>query len=338
MTQNRDKPADPDPDATATFQLSALQKPDEDATVMLPSRSALKKPDDDATVMIPPGGLKAALAAEAESAKSPGTPPGTPRAAFRTDADPEATVVAPQSPSSVPPMVIAEQQPSRMPMIAGGLVVVAVILYFVFSGDKKPTQAPAPGIATTTAPASVVAPAAPPVAAPATAPITPAAAPAAAPITSPAATAAAPAGGRSSIEKLLAEDVKRGDLNVTEEAGRVSISIAEANQFASGGVDPEAKLRPVLLSIASALNKTAGSIVVTGHADASPSSNPKFPSNQALSAARAASAARVMMPRLSDPKRLTSEGAADSQPLAPSDTTANRAKNRRVVIVFKPAS
>ena len=125
---------------------------------------------------------------------------------------------------------------------------------------------------------------------------------------------------------------------MSEQAGGATITLPATNQFASGGVDPDAKMRPLLVSIAAALNKTTGSIVVIGHADATPSSNPKFPSNQALSEARAGSVAKVLMAGLSNPKRLSSEGASDSQPVAPSDTAENRAKNRRVVIILKPAS
>ena len=124
---------------------------------------------------------------------------------------------------------------------------------------------------------------------------------------------------------------------VAEEGGGVTITFPLALQFASGGTDPEAKLRSSLLSVASALDKTPGAIVVTGHADATPSSNPKFPSNQELSAARGATAAKVMAGKLRDPNRISSDGASDSKQLAPSDTAENRAKNRRVVIVLKPA-
>jgi len=123
---------------------------------------------------------------------------------------------------------------------------------------------------------------------------------------------------------------------VAEEGGIATITIRSDHQFASGGVDPEAKLRTLLQSIAVALDKVPGAIVATGHADAKPSSNPKFPSNQELSAARGASAAKAMAAKLGDPKRISSEGASDSKPLAPSDTAENRAKNRRVVITVKP--
>jgi type VI secretion system protein ImpK len=151
-------------------------------------------------------------------------------------------------------------------------------------------------------------------------------------------TAAAPALASSKVADLLAADVKRGAVVVTEEAGRTTIALSDSNQFASGGVDLEAKLRPVLLNVAAALDKTTGPIVVIGHADANPSSNPRFPTNQALSAARAESAAKAMKPGLKDAKRLTSEGAGDAQPLGPSDTAANRARNRRVVVVLKSGS
>ena len=134
----------------------------------------------------------------------------------------------------------------------------------------------------------------------------------------------------------LAAQIKSGLIDVSEEGGGTAITIRSSQQFASGSVDPDAKLRPLLLSIAVALDKVPGAIVVTGHADAKPSSNPKFPSNQELSAARAQSAAKLMAAKLKDPKRISSEGASDSKPLAPSDTAENRAKNRRVVIVVKP--
>ena len=227
---------------------------------------------------------------------------------------------------------------SRLPMIAGAIVVFLVLLYFIFGGgaktppvEKQPAPsavAPAPS---TTAPTTVAAPS--PAAPAAPAPSAPAAS------ATPAAPAPAVASaGSSKVQDLLAADIKRGAVTVAEEGGVATITIPAAHQFASGGVDPEAKLRPILLSIAAALDKAPGAIVVTGHADSTPSSNPKFPSNQDLSAARGATAAKLMATRLRDPKRISSDGASDSKPLAPSDTAENRAKNRRVVIVLKPAS
>ncbi len=334
MSEKRDKPADPDPDATVTGMRGPLAgKPDDDATVMMNreaikepdadatvrmTRDALKEPDEDATISIPPGGLKLGAEAAAETAAAMGT---VPPAAFRTAGDPEATASGAKIDAST---VI--QEPSRMPMIAGGIVVVLVVLYFVTTGGKPP----APDASKTAPVASAPAPAPAP-AATAPAPAAPAATAPAAPAASPAAPA-----GQSKVTEQLAAQIKSGLIEVSEEGGGTAITIRSSQQFASGGVDPDAKLRPLLLSIAVALDKVPGAIVVTGHADAKPSSNPKFPSNQELSAARAQAAAKLMAARLKDPKRISSEGASDAKPLAPSDTAENRAKNRRVVIVVKP--
>ncbi len=359
MSDNRDKP--PDPDATVSLPPRKAAKPDDDATVMMPrakaleapdedatvtniTRDAFKAPDEDSTVMMPPGGFTAGAEAAAETAAAMASP-ATPPAAFRTDTDPEITATGVKPP---PPAQILAAEPSRMLMIAGGIVVMLVVLYFVMSGGEKAPGpvASKPGV---TAPST---PSAPPAAqaVPPSAPATPATAPAAStpsPAVSAPASAAAPVtpvspspaaspGGQSKVKELLAPEVRRGAIAIAEEGGAVTITIPGSQQFASGGVDPEAKLRPLLLSIAAALDKVPGAIVVTGHADATPSNNPKFPSNQELSAARAASAVRLMGTRLRDPKRIASQGASDSRPLAPSDTTENRAKNRRVAIVLKP--
>jgi type VI secretion system protein ImpK len=140
--------------------------------------------------------------------------------------------------------------------------------------------------------------------------------------------APAPAGGD------VAKALQGEPVNVAEEAGRTLITLRNEHQFAPGSVLPAPELRPLFQKIAAALDKTPGSIVVTGYADASPTQ--RYGSNRELSAARAQAVARMMTPKLGDPKRLTAEGKGDAEPLAPSDTDANRAKNRRVVIVLKP--
>ena len=332
MSEKKDKPADFDPDATV-MQPGArpAEAHDPDATVMMGSRKDLTAPDEDATVMMSAGLGKG---------EPPAEPPArVPLAAFQRDDDPDATVIGAQPaepvpepaavpPTAAPPTVVAAVAPavaaavlatpvsadtSRMPMIAGGAVVLAVALYIVFGGGKPPApEAPKPAVAV--APAPAVAPA-----------VTPPAAPAA-------------SASAVSVKALLADDIKRGVIAVAEERGATTITLRSANQFHSGGVDIEAPLRPAILGIAAALDKAPGSIVVTGHADAKPSSNPKFPSNQELSAARGESVAKLIAGKLRDPKRVQGEGAGDSQQVAPSDTAGNRAKNRRVVIVLRPAS
>jgi type VI secretion system protein ImpK len=45
-----------------------------------------------------------------------------------------------------------------------------------------------------------------------------------------------------------------------------------------------------------------------------------------------------MQARLREPARLRAEGVADSEPVAPNDNAANRARNRRVAILLRTAS
>lgn len=354
MSDKRDKPAEPDPEATVTIQRGSLSEPqteqtpaaDEDATVTLRRESltepppdedatvmmkAIKAgdapeppaPDEDSTVMMSP--LKAEAVREEVAAMAPA--PGA-RLAF-PDSDPESTLIG--APPAPPPAAPVPAAASKMPWnaIAGGVVVLLVILYFVFSGGGK-ESAPSPG------PQTAAAPAAPTPATAETAATAPAAeAPAAAPA-APATPAAAPAA--AAAKTLLAGAIKRGQVSVSEEGGATTITFRVAQQFASGDVEPEPGLHKVLLEVAAVLDKAPGAIVVTGHADATPSTNKQFPSNQELSAARAAAAAKVMATKLHDPKRIRSEGASDAHPVAPNDTAANRAKNRRVVVVLKPAA
>ena len=132
----------------------------------------------------------------------------------------------------------------------------------------------------------------------------------------------------------LAKALQGEPVSIADDAGRIAITLRNDRQFAPGSTLPAPALRPLLQKIAAALDRMPGSIVVTGHADASPTQ--RYASNLELSAARAQAVARMMAPKLGDPRRLTAEGKGESEPVAPGDTEANRAKNRRVAIILKP--
>jgi len=44
---------------------------------------------------------------------------------------------------------------------------------------------------------------------------------------------------------------------------------------------------------------------------------------------------KLMAGKLKDPGRLRAEGLADSAPVVPNDSAANRARNRRVTIILR---
>jgi type VI secretion system protein ImpK len=148
------------------------------------------------------------------------------------------------------------------------------------------------------------------------------------------AAAPSPAPAPAAAGAALAKALQGEPVSVAEDGGRTVVTLRNDRQFAPGSTLPKPELRPLFQKIAAALDKTAGAITVVGHADASPTR--RYASNLELSAARAQAVARMMAPKLADPKRLSAEGKGESEPLAPSDTDANRAKNRRIAIIFKP--
>ncbi|MBI3376770.1 MAG: DotU family type IV/VI secretion system protein [Betaproteobacteria bacterium] len=151
------------------------------------------------------------------------------------------------------------------------------------------------------------------------------------------ATAPVPA-ARLVLAQQLAEEIRRGEVALTEEGGRATIIIRVVGQFASGGTQPQAAVRPIIEKIGTVLESAPGAIVVTAHTDSMPIKSALFPSNLELSAARAKSVAQLISAKLSDRERIKSVGAGDSAPIAPNDTAENRAKNRRVVIDLRSTS
>jgi chemotaxis protein MotB len=71
-----------------------------------------------------------------------------------------------------------------------------------------------------------------------------------------------------------------------------------------------------------------------GHTDAVPIHTPRFRSNWDLSAARSIALMEILTVRFTVPRgRLSIAGYADTAPIAPNDSEAGRARNRRVDIV-----
>jgi type VI secretion system protein ImpK len=156
-----------------------------------------------------------------------------------------------------------------------------------------------------------------------------AAAPAAAPVAAPAAT--------PRISEQLAAEIGRDEVAVTDTAGQSTIVIRSDRLFASGSARLGSGVEAVILRVADALERVPGTILVTGHTDDVPIRTARFPSNWELSTERAASVVKLIAGRLKDPARLRAEGLADSAPVAPNDSAANRARNRRVTIILRSA-
>ena len=137
---------------------------------------------------------------------------------------------------------------------------------------------------------------------------------------------------------MLAPDIGAGLVSVTGTAERAVVTLRGDGGFASGSDDVSPRLMPVLARIGDALRSTPGKVFVIGHTDDTrPSLSARLASNFELSKARARKVAALLAGRAGAPGRFASEGRADTEPLAPNDSPANRARNRRVdIVVMSP--
>ena len=151
--------------------------------------------------------------------------------------------------------------------------------------------------------------------------------------------APAPAAGAATpLSRQLVQTLGLREVEVSDAGGASVITLKADELFASGSARLSGALHPVILKVAEALDRVPGTVVVTGHTDDVPIRSARFPSNWELSTERARSVVALIASRMRDTSRLRAEGLADSEPLAPNDGAASRAKNRRVAIIVRAGS
>ena len=149
----------------------------------------------------------------------------------------------------------------------------------------------------------------------------------------PAVVAAQPA-ATAKLATFLAPEIAQGLVSVRDSADRSVVTLNGDGLFASGSAVLEAAYQPLMTRIAQALQAVPGKVVVTGHTDNQPPLSARFPSNWALSQARADSVRTLLAATTGTPERFSAEGRGDAEPLASNDTAAGRGKNRRVEITL----
>jgi type VI secretion system protein ImpK len=133
--------------------------------------------------------------------------------------------------------------------------------------------------------------------------------------------------------RLLQPEVERGLLRILDRGSVLRIVTVDLDLFASGQDTLRDAHLPLFRRIAAALKGRPGPIVVTGHTDGQPLVRSiAFPSNHALSLARAQTVARMLEQEMGSAPRVVAEGRADREPIAREDTLAGRQANRRVEI------
>jgi len=135
------------------------------------------------------------------------------------------------------------------------------------------------------------------------------------------------------LATFLKPEIEAGKVAVRDLENRSIITIKGDGFFEPGSATVAEGVRPLLARIAEALNSVPGQVQVIGHTDSQPIRSVRFPSNWHLSQERAKAVAQLLAASV-QPARLTAEGRADAEPLAPNDTPANRARNRRVEITL----
>jgi type VI secretion system protein ImpK len=137
------------------------------------------------------------------------------------------------------------------------------------------------------------------------------------------------------LHRFLQPEIDKNLVVVSETPQAIQVRIFNSGLFALGSATVRPDFVPLLERIGDALNEQQGTILVTGHTDNLPIHTVQFPSNFQLSVARAKAASTVMLHKLHDPTRLTSEGRADSEPIHDNATEDHRAENRRIDVILQ---
>ncbi|MCE5195464.1 MAG: OmpA family protein [Nitrospiraceae bacterium] len=138
----------------------------------------------------------------------------------------------------------------------------------------------------------------------------------------------------------LNEEIKKGEIAVTQLKDKLTLSMVDRILFDSGSEDVKGNGKKVLDRVAEILKTISDKqIMIEGHTDNVPIGSKiakKFLTNWELSGARATNVVKYLQEKGVDPKLLHSSAYAEYKPIEPNDTEEGRAKNRRIEIVLIP--
>jgi chemotaxis protein MotB len=148
-------------------------------------------------------------------------------------------------------------------------------------------------------------------------------------------------GTYDSLVSELKDEIKKGEIKVTQVLDRLSVNMVEKILFDSGSAEIKPEGLKVLERLGGVLKKvTDKQIRVEGHTDNIPIGGKlaeRFPTNWELSAARATNVVKFLSEKAGvDPKFLTAAAYSMNRPVASNDTKEGRAQNRRIEIALIP--
>ena len=137
------------------------------------------------------------------------------------------------------------------------------------------------------------------------------------------------------IKEALRDEIDKGLVAVETDGLKIILRIQEKGSFSSGSAILKSGFEPVMDKITEALKKAKGKIIIAGHTDDIPINTDWYRSKWELSASRAVTVAHhILRHKGIDQNRLIIEGYAETKPLVPNTSAANRAKNRRVEVII----
>ena len=137
---------------------------------------------------------------------------------------------------------------------------------------------------------------------------------------------------------ILKPDIDAGRIGVSDDAGAVGVRLLDRGLFASGSADLDPVYNETMRRVAQAIGLVTGQIAVAGHTDSQAIRSLRFPSNQALSQARADAVADALVAAGVSRDRLQVSGYGETQPVADNNTERGRRLNRRVEVTIPKAS
>ncbi len=141
----------------------------------------------------------------------------------------------------------------------------------------------------------------------------------------------------AAIMNKLKKMIDAGALTVKIRKGRMIVSLSSDILFASGSAKLTENGNQAIIDLSDTLKDLKDrSFLVIGHSDSTPIKTKRFPSNWELSSQRAIEVVKLMVESGVAPEMLTASGCAEFDPIANNDNDEDKAKNRRVEIVFMP--
>jgi len=138
------------------------------------------------------------------------------------------------------------------------------------------------------------------------------------------------------IRANLADEINKGLAEVERDGDKIIVRLAEKGSFRSGDAELTPDFKPLLDKVGASISSANGLVTIEGHTDNVPIGfSDRFNTNWDLSAARSAAVADYLLDaNLVQTGNVNVVGFADTKPIAPNTSAADRANNRRIEIIL----